>query len=133
MTDRPPRNLSPVTALVLGWAIPGAGHAYAGQWGKAVLFFICITGTLVAGMVIGSGTVFPWRLWLAAQLCAGGPAVILASVTQYLLTVGTVDWADRMHEMGTLYAAVAGFLNLLVMMDAYIRLAYPQREKEGAK
>jgi hypothetical protein len=31
-----------------------------------------------------------------------------------------------MREMGTLYTAIAGFLNLLVMMDAYVKLAYPE-------
>ena len=38
-----------------------------------------------------------------------------------------IDWADRLHETGSLYGAVAGFLNALVMMDAYLRLAHPQR------
>jgi hypothetical protein len=32
--------------------------------------------------------------------------------------------------VGTLYAAVAGFLNVLVMMDAYVNLAYPHRRRD---
>ena len=127
MTPRPARDLSPVTALVLGWILPGAGHAYGGRWGKAVLFFVLITGLLVTGTVLGGGTVIlPQRLWIAAQLGAGGPAIALVPVAQYLSTIAPIDWADRLHEMGTLYSAVAGFLNLLVMMDAYLRLAYPR-------
>jgi len=130
-----PRNdRSPVAALALGWILPGAGHAYGGQWGKAALFFVLITGLLVAGMVISGGTnILPDRLWYAAQLCAGGPTLALTSVSQYLASRGPIDWADRLHETGTLYTAVAGFLNLLVMMDAYLRLAYPDRHRETAE
>jgi len=127
MTVPADEQRSPVAALVLGWILPGAGHAYAGRWGKAALFFICITGLVVAGMVIADGQCLLLRLWWAAQICAGGPAAALTPVSHYLAERGPVDWADPLHEMGTLYAAVAGFLNLLVMMDAYTRLAYPHR------
>jgi len=144
MTTGKNRGRSPVAALVLGWVLPGAGHAYAGQWGKAALFFFLITGLLVTGLVIGGGTVLLYqtpghnpnaptsqiRLWYAAQICAGGPAVALTPVSHYLATTRPIDWADPLHEMGTLYTAVAGFLNLLVMMDAYTRLAYPHRQEE---
>lgn len=127
MSTQSPAGRSPVVALVFGWVIPGAGHAYAGRWGKAILFFFLITGLLVAGFALSRGTnLLPDRLWYAAQVCAGGPALALTPVSQYLATPReNVDWADRLHEMGTLYTAVAGFLNLLVMMDAYVKLAYP--------
>jgi TM2 domain-containing membrane protein YozV len=127
------KNRSPFAALALGWVLPGAGHAYAGRWGKAILFFSLITALMVAGLVIGKGTnILPNRLWYAAQVCAGGPAIALTPISQYLAgpNEGNVDWADPLHEMGTLYTAVAGFLNLLVMMDAYTRLAYPGRSEE---
>ena len=134
MTPPEVSQRSPVAALVLGWILPGAGHAYAGRWGKAVLFFVCITGLVVAGLVLADGTnILPRRLWYAAQVCAGGPAVALTPVSQYVASRGPVDWADPFHEMGTLYTAVAGFLNLLVMMDAYTRLAYPHRPQDAAE
>jgi len=134
MTPPGANQRSPVAALVLGWILPGAGHAYAGRWGKAVLFFLCITGLVVAGLVLADGTnILPRRLWYAAQVCAGGPAVALTPVSQYVASRGPVDWADPLHEMGTLYTAVAGFLNLLVMMDAYTRLAYPHRPQDAAE
>ncbi|MBM3957954.1 MAG: hypothetical protein FJ313_07885, partial [Gemmatimonadetes bacterium] len=108
-----------------------AGHAYGGRWGKAALFFVLIMGTLIAGMVLGKGTVLlPDRLWIAPQVCAGGPAVALIPLSKFLATIHGIDWANRLHETGTLYTAVAGFLNLLVMMDAYLRLAYPHGRAE---
>lgn len=138
MTAPSEKDRSPFAALVLGWVLPGAGHAYAGRWGKAVLFFSLITALVVAGLVIGGGTnILPNRLWYAAQVCAGGPAIALTPISQYLAgpNGSNADWADPLHEMGTLYTAVAGFLNLLVMMDAYTRLAYPgqsEEQQEGA-
>jgi TM2 domain-containing membrane protein YozV len=134
-------SASPVAALVLAWAIPGAGDVYAGRWGKGLLFFGCIVGLLVAGMLIGGGTVIIHRdtqghieLWWMAQMGAGGPTVALTPISEYLAArAGSDIYANRYREVGTLYAAVAGFLNVLVMMDAYVKLAYPHRRREEDK
>jgi hypothetical protein len=127
MTNQSGDNLSPVVALVLGWAIPGAGHAYGGRWGKAALFFVLIVGLLVAGFALGSGTnIQRGEWWFAAQIGAGGPTLALVPLSQHFEGRG-IDWADPHREIGTLYTAIAGFLNVLVMMDAYIKLAHPRR------
>lgn len=129
MNGRRRQPPSPVTALVLGWAIPGAGHAYQGRWGKAVLFFVLIVGLLVSGFALGRGTnVRMNEWWFAAQVGAGGPAIALAPLSQHFERGGPIDWADPQREMGTLYTAIAGFLNILVMMDAYNKLAYPPKQ-----
>jgi len=136
MTDGAASHRSPVAALVFGWVFPGAGHAYAGQRGKAVLFAVLITGLLAAGFVMGRGTnLLPNEWWFAPQLGAGGPAALLTPLSQYLAIRRPVDWASPVREIGTLYTAVAGLLNLLVMMDAYVLLAYPgeKRERELAR
>jgi hypothetical protein len=125
---------NPVVALVLGFLLPGAGHYYGGQKGKAVLFCVLITGTILAGFFLGRGTtVLHDQLWIFAQVAGGGPALALWPLSERLAggpTHDKVEWADRLHEVGTLYTAVAGFLNLLVMMDAYVSLAYPRRREE---
>jgi len=134
MNERTSARASPVAALVLAWAIPGAGHAYGGRWGKAGLFFGCIVGLLIAGMILGGGTVFsPHELWYAAQVWAGGPTIALTPISQYLSVHEGIDYANRLRETGTLYTAVAGFLNLLVMMDAYLKMAYPHGKAEKEK
>lgn len=134
MNERTSARASPVAALVLAWAIPGAGHAYGGRWGKAGLFFGCIVGLLIAGMILGGGTVFsPHELWYAAQVWAGGPTIALTPISQYLSAHQGIDYADRLRETGTLYTAVAGFLNLLIMMDAYLKMAYPHGKAEKEK
>jgi len=134
MNERTSAQASPVAALVLAWAIPGAGHAYGGRWGKAGLFFGCIVGLLIAGMILGGGTVFSQHeLWYAAQVWAGGPTIALTPISRYLSVHEGIDYADRLRETGTLYTAVAGFLNLLVMMDAYLKMAYPHGKAEKEK
>ncbi len=47
----------PRLAAFLAWLIPGVGHIYQGRTGKGILFFVCILGTFVYGMYIGSGRV----------------------------------------------------------------------------
>ena len=120
---------SPVIALGLGLVIPGGGHAYIGQWGKAVFFFLAIMTLVVMGMALGHGMVYMWQLWFAAQCFGGAPAWICLPISDYLSQKGNlIDWADRLHETGTLYTAVAGFLNILIMMDAYLKAAYPHHK-----
>ncbi|HEY3393492.1 MAG TPA: DUF6677 family protein [Lacipirellulaceae bacterium] len=47
----------PRLAAFLAWLLPGLGHVYQGRTGKGVLFFVCILGTFVYGMWLGSGRV----------------------------------------------------------------------------
>src|SRR4051794_35745927 len=44
---------SPVTAAVLAWLIPGAGHFYIGYNGKSLLFFVSILGLMLFGSALG--------------------------------------------------------------------------------
>jgi len=53
----------PWLAAVLAWLIPGLGHWYQDRRFKAVLYFVCIMGTFVSGMILGDGKVlqFSWE------------------------------------------------------------------------
>ncbi len=44
----------PALAAFLAWLIPGLGHLYQGRKAKAGLFFVCIIGTFLYGMYLGS-------------------------------------------------------------------------------
>jgi len=58
-TDAPAPTVhlkDPVLAALLAWLVPGLGHLYQGRWAKAVLFFVCIMGTFIYGLYLGSGT-----------------------------------------------------------------------------
>jgi hypothetical protein len=47
----------PRLAAFLAWLVPGLGHIYQGRTGKGILFFVCIVGTFVYGLIIGQGRV----------------------------------------------------------------------------
>ena len=44
----------PGLAAFLAWLIPGLGHLYQGRTAKAGLFFVCIMGTFLYGLYLGS-------------------------------------------------------------------------------
>lgn len=44
----------PAMAGFLAWLIPGLGHLYQGRRAKALLYFLCIMGLFVFGLVISS-------------------------------------------------------------------------------
>ena len=46
----------PALAAFLAWLMPGLGHLYQGRLGKAALLFVCIVGTFLFGLYLGSDT-----------------------------------------------------------------------------
>lgn len=133
-------------AAALALLFPAAGHFYQGRKNKAYLFAACILGLFLMGMFIGKGRVVycsfsadDFRIQYPAQVLVGLPAApsllqafIGKQPPQRNLLKGfmapPVDRAmlSKWHlessagfELGTLYTAVAGLLNLLVIMDAF--------------
>jgi hypothetical protein len=122
---------APLAALV-GWLIPGAGYWLLGQRARAaiigsVVLFLFAAGVLIGGVrVVDAPTeISPTALlnkpWFIGQVLAGP------------ISVASALWADhvdplrvshsRSWEIGTLYTAVAGMLNLLALIDATHRAA----------
>jgi hypothetical protein len=121
-TYKPEVRVSPraYVALLLGWFIPGAGHAYQGRWIRAALLFTSVvamfalglgmngriytanTGDLldILGFIgdLGTGALY----FLARAMNWGGGAIQLA----------TADY-------GTKFIVVGGLLNVVSAIDAY--------------
>jgi hypothetical protein len=56
-SDEPSVQLrDPELSAFLAWLIPGLGHLYQGRTAKAILFFVCIMGTFVYGLYLGSSS-----------------------------------------------------------------------------
>ena len=112
------RPIDPVSAAVLAWVVPGAGHFVLGRRQKGFLFLVLIVSTFVAGWIIGdcANVYFERGRWhMLAQSGAGLPAFLIGLGRDAPEPKATV-----MHdfEIGTLYTMVAGLLNVLVVMDA---------------
>lgn len=107
-------------SIILAWVIPGGGHWYLGYKGKALLYLVLILGTFVAGMMIADFRNISLDrhpiFFLGAYIWNGG-----ATVVAWLLTEGKpiTRQLDRL-DVGCLYCAVAGLLNILIMIDAYL-------------
>jgi TM2 domain-containing membrane protein YozV len=109
-----------ISAAVAGWAIPGLGHLLLRQWGKAIVYFLCVGGLACAGLAMRGGVfggnpadLFD-RLGYFADLGTGG-FYFLAHTIQ---SAGP-DVAHASGDYGTRLFATAGMLNFLTVLEAY--------------
>jgi len=129
-------------ALIVGWLVPGAGHAMLGRVRRGVVFFALIMGSF------GLGLAHDGRLALYApregfltglQLVANmgiGPADLFARMSVYGEAAYTVPdqssplyrpriekFRERQRSVvsayGTAYLWSAGLMNLLLLMDVW--------------
>ncbi|MFA9452863.1 MAG: DUF6677 family protein [Candidatus Aminicenantaceae bacterium] len=109
-----------ITSFILGWFIPGLGHALQKKYTRAVIFFVSIAAMTALGMFMG-GKIYSFQ--------TENPITILAFFSEigngccYLLSkifgFGLGDLQSTTFEFGTAYIAGAGLLNYLVALDAY--------------
>jgi uncharacterized protein DUF6677 len=115
-----PERPSPLVPVLLAWLVPGLGHAKLGRTWPAVFVFAGVLPLFVLGMVLGGfENVSHERhaFYFAVQAWCGGPAVAAT-----LATAGTrITEALPHYDVGTLYCAVAGLLNLVAITDVWAR------------
>jgi len=108
-----------VAAFIVGWLVPGLGHALLRRWTRAAVFFASVVVLAAAGVWL-RGSIFTRQ--------AADPFELLG----FLGDVGTgvlYPAALRLHvvadvsraagDYGTRFFAAAGALNLLCAFDAY--------------
>jgi len=109
-----------IAAMILGWAVPGLGHAVQKKYLRAVLFFISIFAMTGLGLSMG-GRVYPFQ--------TDNPLTILAFFADLgnglffglsrLIGWGGGELERATFEFGTAFIAGAGLLNFLIALDAY--------------
>jgi hypothetical protein len=101
--------------------MPGAGHLYLGKRAKGLIFLFCISALFVLGVGMQSRL----QLYLAfddplalivslAQMATGLPYLVARALGKDIGQVTAVT-----YEYGTTFTAVAGLLNILVILDAH--------------
>jgi len=109
-----------MAAGLLAWVFPGLGHVFLGRRGKGLVLMGSILALFVLGVLMDSrlqlhlGLEDPLALlFSAAQMGIGAPYVIarLLGYEAGLVTSPT-------YEYGNTFTAVAGLLNILVLLDA---------------
>lgn len=112
---------SPGVACILAWLLPGAGHLYLGRRAKGLIFLGVLGILFVLGVLMHSRL----QLYLGFE----DPLAFLFSVAQ--MAVGLPYFEGRAlgfedgdvkavtFEYGNTFTAVAGLLNILIVLDAY--------------
>jgi hypothetical protein len=110
-----------ITAIVLAYLIPGAGHLYLGKRGRALMFFCIVVLMFVVGLSI-DGDLYTLNrsggalLRLLASLGSMG-AGLLYFVAAAIGAHG--DVTSITYEHGTAFTITAGLMNLLLVLDAF--------------
>lgn len=117
-----------VAAGLLAWVWPGLGHLFLGRRGKGLVLMGSILALFVLGVAMDSslqlhvGFEDPLAfLFSLAQMGAGAPYVVarllgFGSPTDQLELFRIVK--SPTYEYGNTFTAVAGLLNILVILDA---------------
>jgi hypothetical protein len=115
----------PALVALCGWLIPGAGYWMLGEKMRAAIICVVVLavfagGTLIGGIAVVSApdsmSAVMDKPWFIGQALAG-PISVAAAVKASRLDPDNVS-TSRSWELGTLYTAIAGMLNLLVVIDA---------------
>jgi hypothetical protein len=126
-----------------GWLVPGAGYWLIGQRLRAITVGVTILavfgfGILISGIrvvqapdVTGPGNLAQRilaRPWFIGQVLTGPVGIAAAWASDQLAqsSYARIEAKARLAEIGTLYTAVAGMLNLLTMIDSAHRAAQGQ-------
>ena len=123
-TGNSQRRLTP-GAAILAWLWPGLGHISLGHRRRGLLIMLGVLFLFVSGLLVGGVDCVDRRndrLWFLAQSLCGPISFVADAVNQRLVqsNPGNVQWRSLAHvnEMGTLFIALAGLMNLVVILDA---------------
>lgn len=128
---------SPSTAVVAALcalAVPGLGHIITGHKARGIIFLTLIAVTFWSGVAIGgvrntitlgSGSVGDVA-WAMAQGCTGVHAVAAVLAARRVPDINPFDPSPYVAQAaaadaGAVYTAMAGLLNLLVILDVLTR------------
>jgi hypothetical protein len=156
--DQPVHLKNRLLAAFLAWLVPGLGHIYQGRTGKGLLYAACILSLFFVGLALGDWRIVYWRwisptenseqfcFPYLGQFWAGLPALpaliqgtlkwyhqdfilwgFMAEPAQEQLN-GLYQPQGKFIEIGSLYATVAGLLNILAIYDAYDGPAHVDEE-----
>lgn len=116
-----PRRAAVVPACLFAWLLPGGGHFYLGRTGRGLLFLLALSALFVLGVGMDArlqiyvGLEDPLLLittW--AQVAMGLPYFVAKGLGR---ETGLITSAT--YEYGLTFTAVAGLLNILVILDAH--------------
>lgn len=130
-----------VIAAVLAWIVPGVGHLWIGERVRGIIFLTVIALTFWTGMAIGGvkNTVNPQQrtLWFMGQVCTGVHSIGAIVWSRQVTLPDDADparWISygQTEEVGVVYTAIAGMLNLLIILDVLNRAEQPENNSRSS-
>ena len=115
-------------ACILGWLVPGVGHLYLGRRTKGLIFLGCLLALFLLGVAMDSrlqlylGFEDPLAfLFTLAQMAMGAPYFIARALGYGMGDDHAIKAmvTSITYEYGNTFTAVAGLLNILVILDAH--------------
>ena len=143
-----------VPAAIAGWVLPGLGHLLIGDVLRGLILATAITLLWLGGLLVGGVNVVQvrdadgnFRPWFLGQMLVAPSLAVEYTHDSYRAQYdGTDPLPDadgtlpaytpsygRVHEIGTLYTALAGLLNLLAIVDVIYRQPSPATVDATAK
>ncbi|MBC8310353.1 MAG: hypothetical protein H8E83_07565 [Planctomycetes bacterium] len=116
-----------VSAFVLGWLFPGLGHIALGQKRRGFLVMFGILFLVFFGVLVGGIDAVDHKhdgLWFIAQVWCGPVVIAIDLLNQKLIVPlpvsqrATLVGLSHANEIGTLFIAMAGLMNFVVLLDA---------------
>ena len=117
-------------AAFLGWCLPGLGHMSIGQKRRGTYILIGAMTLIICGIIIGGIDAIDHKndfLWFLAQAGAGPIVILIDICTQNFIASLPVNekaslvGLSHVNEIGILFVAMAGLMNVVMMLDVLYR------------
>ncbi len=137
-----------ISPVVLGWILPGMGHFSIGHKRRGLLIMFGALFLIFCGVLVGGIDAVDHKndgLWFIAQVWCGPIVVGIDLLNQaWVASLPTSQRAtfvglSHANEIGTLFIAMAGLMNFVVLLDVLqanndddLERRAETTEKEGA-
>ena len=104
-------------ARLLAWLVPGAGHFYSGDRARGIALFVLIGGLFISGLMMKGGILTPLGDFISRLCMFGRAGAGLLWLAALFTNFRVGDMLSSCGEIGACYTAVAGLLNILVVLS----------------
>ena len=137
MTKRKKSSASPLLALLLACAIPGAGHFYLGRAKRGIIIFLTVTALFWSGVAVGGVLTVDSqheKWWFVAQMLTGANGLAAwqrekracrspemtkeGQSIQERMVKADIALVAPAETVARAYSGVAGLINLMCIFDA---------------
>jgi hypothetical protein len=112
--------------VVLGWILPGMGHIAIGHKSRGFLIMFGVLFLILSGVLVGGIDAVDHKndgLWFIAQVWCGPIVLGIDLMNQAWIAPlpiserATLVGLSHANEIGTLFIAMAGLMNFVVLLD----------------